>query len=213
MGKLLLTLLFAATPLVADQITFSFVSLVGNTATVKADPSGFQAGPAVNTTVTDSTTSMIVPLAGVVNASTGAASSFSVLPNVVLAVFNAGSGGSVSIVNPITTAPILTGSTNDNSTLVATHPGGTGAFLGGFDVTFVDPALLAEFGLHDPDPRGSLGITFGQDTLLGKTLSAVGGGGTITITATPISEPASSGLLLLGLAGGAFFAGRQRWAT
>ena len=109
------------------------------------------------------------------------------------------------VADPATHAIILSGATNDNATLVATHPGGTGAFLEGFTVTFIEPALLAEFGLTGVDPRGSLGLTFGQDSLSGKDLTAVEGGGTITLTATAVPEArfyAGLGLGALGLLAG-----------
>lgn len=180
----------------ADQITFSFVSQAGNLTTVVASSAGLTAGPALNVLVTDSTTGVSDPLSGLVNMSTGPASSFTVLPTVVVSAFTAGGSNSVSIVNPITLAPILSGTTNDNSTMVATYPGGTGAFLAGFHVTFVDPSILAAFGLKTVDPRGSLSLTFGQDVLTGgKTINGVAGGGSITVTATPTPEPASLGLL------------------
>lgn len=192
---LLLLVLGAGLLASADQITFSFVSQAGNLTTVIASSAGLTAGPALNVLVTDSTTGVSSPLSGLVNMSTGPSSSFTVLPTVVVSSFTAGGSDSVSIVNAITLAPILTGTTNDNSTMVATYPGGTGAFLAGFHVTFVDPSVLAAFGLKTVDPRGSLSLTFGQDVLTGKSIAGVAGGGSITVTATPTPEPASLGLL------------------
>jgi hypothetical protein len=180
----------------ADQITFSFVSNGGNVRNVQATMGGFTAGKTLNTSVTDATTGVIVPLAGDVTMSTGPASSYDVFPTTVVAMFNHGATDSVLIENPVTMMPILAGITGNDSVMVATHPGGTGAFLAAFQVTFVDPAILSMFNLKQVDPRGSAGLTFGQDQLAGTDLTAVAGGGTITITASAIPEPKT--LLLLG---------------
>jgi len=190
-------LLGCVIPMAADQITFSFVSAPGNVQDVNASISGLTAGPAINTSVTDSTTGVIVPLSGNVTMSTGTAITYDVFPTVAVALFNGGTTNSVLVEDPITHAILLSGVTNQNSTMVATHPGGTGAFLAGFKVTFVDPAILSAFGLMNVDPRGSLGLTFGQDQLVAtKDIVAVAGGGTITITATSaIPEPFSMALL------------------
>jgi hypothetical protein len=42
---------------------------------------------------------------------------------------------------------ILTGVTNNGSVLVANYPGGTGAFLGTFQLNFIDPSILMIFDL------------------------------------------------------------------
>jgi hypothetical protein len=191
--KVAIFVLFFCSALFADQITFSFVSPAGNKTDVMASPSGFAAS-AVNILVTDASSGVSTPLLGLVEISAGPASSFTVLSSSVLAMFNMGGTPSVSIVDPITMAPILTGITNNNSVMLATYPGGTGAFLAGFQVTFVDLALLH---LASVDPRGSLGVTFGQNVVTGNTLTGVVGGGTITIIGTPVPEPAT--LILFGL--------------
>jgi hypothetical protein len=75
-------------------------------------------------------------------------------------------------------------------------------------ITSLDAVILAEFGLEHAvvDSRASFGGTFGQNSTTGeeRTLTAVGGGGTVTITATPIPEVSTLALagtsLLMGLA-------------
>jgi len=191
----------------ADQITFSFVSIGGNTRDVEANAGGFRAGPGRNLLVTDSTTGISVPLSGLVTANTGEASSYNVTPGLVTGTFEAGGDGSVRITDLLDTRTILVGIMAPNSHLLATANGGTGSFLGIFTLVFIDPVVLADFGLANPDLRGSFSSTFGQDataTTRDQTLTAVGGGGTITITATPIPEAPSLALagtsLLMGLA-------------
>ena len=78
----------------ADQITFSFVSIGGNTRDVEANAGGFRAGPGRNLLVTDSTTGISVPLSGLVTANTGEASSYNVTPGLVTGTFEAGGDGS-----------------------------------------------------------------------------------------------------------------------
>jgi len=191
----------------ADQITFSFVSIGGNTRDVEANAGGFRAGPGRNLLVTDSTTGISVPLSGLVTANTGEASSYNVTPGLVTGTFEAGGDGSVRITNLMDTRTILVGIMAPNSHLLATANGGTGSFAGLFTLVFLDPIILSEFGLSHPDLRGSFSLTFGQDLTAvtrDQTLTAVGGGGTVTITATPIPEVSTLALagtsLLMGLA-------------
>ena len=191
----------------ADQITFSFVSIGGNTRDVEANAGGFRAGPGRNLLVTDSTTGISVPFSGLVTANTGVATSYMVTPGLVMGTFAAGGDGSVRITDLLDTRTILVGIMAPNSHLLATANGGTGSFLGIFTLVFIDPVVLADFGLANPDLRGSFSSTFGQDataTTRDQTLTAVGGGGTVTITATPIPEVSTLALagtsLLMGLA-------------
>ena len=204
-ATLLLTIL--TLPAWSDQVTFSFVSIGGNTRDVEANAGGFRAGPGLNLLVTDSTTGISVPLSGLVTANTGEASSYNVTPGLVTGTFEAGGDGSVRITDLLDTRTILVGIMAPNSHLLATANGGTGSFLAVFTLVFIDPTILSEFGLSHPDLRGSFSSTFGQDltaTTRDQTLTAVGGGGTITITAAPIPEVSTLALagtsLLMGLA-------------
>jgi hypothetical protein len=78
----------------------------------------------------------------------------------------------------------------------------TGSFQGEFHITSVNPSVLTMFGLGPGfKPDGSVSITFGQSDVTGDDLSAVIGGGTVTIetpTATVVPEPAA--MLLFGSA-------------
>ena len=201
-ATLLLTIL--TLPAWSDQLTFSFVSVAGNFRDVRANAGGFTAGAGLNVLVTDSTTGMSLPLRGLVTMTSGEATSYAVSSGLVTGTFEAGGRNSLTIIDPL---EILGGAIADGSHLLATANGGTGAFAGVFTVSFVDPAVLAEFGLGHVDPRGSFSWTFGQNTVAvtrDQTLTAVGGGGTVTITATPIPEVSTLALagtsLLMGLA-------------
>jgi hypothetical protein len=195
--RFLLFLLLLAVPAVADQITFSFISLAGNVRDVQANPSGFTAGPARVIAVTDATTGITVPFSGNLTVATGTASSFNVTPPLVLATFTAGEDDTVQILDPTTLAPILNGFTLNNSSLAATFPGGTGALSSPIEVTSIEPEIFAMFNLRDFDPRASLSLTFGQNALSGEDLTAVTGGGSITVTAfSALPEPST--LIMLG---------------
>jgi hypothetical protein len=193
-----LVLLFAATPALADEITFSFIGN-SNLTNVEANSSGLTVGPALNIAISNATTGVSIPLAGLFNSSTGAATFFAVTPNLVVATYAPGGTDSVSIVDPITHAVLISGVMNDSSALLAHIPGGSGSFRGTFDVTDVSSTILSEFGLASFDPNGSVGFTFGQDSAVGGTLSSVIGGGSVTFVATPLAPtPEASTMLLMG---------------
>jgi len=197
--RLVLALALSAVPAVADQITFSFVASPGNVADLTAARSGLSAGPAQNITVSDTTLGMHVPLAGVFTASTGAASAFAVASSFVLATYKAGGANSVLILDPVTSATLVSGTMEGDSGVLAQYPGGAGSFLGTFTVTSVSPAVLGMFGLSGFNPNGSVAFTFGQDQLSGRTLDAVVGGGTVTIVASKVHESRSIALVLTGV--------------
>jgi hypothetical protein len=85
----------------ADQLTFSFVSVAGNTRDVEANASGLVAGPGLNLFVTDSTTGVSAPLNGLVTISTGDASFYNVSPTLVMGTFEAGGANSIQIINSL----------------------------------------------------------------------------------------------------------------
>ena len=198
---LALSLIALSLPLCADQITFSIVAN-DNNFDVQASMAGFKAGPAFNELVSDAEKGLSFPLSGIFTTATGAASTFLIGATTVVGSFGAGTPNSVDIINPTTLAPIVKGEILDGSKAAATFPGGTGSFSGEFLVTFVDPTILAKFGLPPTfDPRGSVGVTFGQDQLHGADLNAVIGGGVVTVvvnTPPPVPEPASLFLFVLG---------------
>ena len=195
--SLILALVLAAGA-AADEITFSYI--LGGP--VSASSSGFAAGPASNILVSDTSTGTSFTLSGIFTASTGAASSFVVTPTFITANF-AGAGANTVLINTILGNPLVAGSSNDGASLISNVPDGTGAFLEGFTVSFVDPAVLALFGLGPAfDPLGTVSMTTAHGNFNGfGGFNAVVGGGTVTIQTPNVSvvpEPAS--LFLLGTA-------------
>lgn len=195
--------LATALPMLADQITFSFVASMGNAVDLMASAgSGMQSGPADNIAVSDTTLGLHLPLAGIFTSSAGPGTTFGIGPSFVVANFGAGASDSVLITDPVTGAVLVAGTMQANGAMLAQYPSGAGSFLGTFTVTEVAPSVLADFGLAGFNPNGSLSFTFGQDQVnsLG-VLDAVVGGGTVTIVATPTNESSSGILLSLGLCG------------
>ena len=192
---LAVTLLTLSSVSLADQITFAFS---GFTNSISANAAGLSLGPAVTTTITDNTTGVVIPFPnGTATGSTGAAASFVVVPGVVLANYNAGGVGSVSIVDSMGNA-IVTGMMRDNASFLTTFPDGAAAFLSNFDVTFVSPTVLADFGLGPAFASiGSVSATGGQMTFSDGTARGVIGGGGVTILTpqAPVSEPGTWALL------------------
>lgn len=205
-SALLILVLAVATIARADQITFS---AIGVGAATTSAVSGFNAGPGLNVSVTDATTGVTFTLSGLATVSTGPASSFLVTtsPDIVVAVYTPGITDSILITDPSKTIVYLSGVMEDNSAMLATYPDATGSFHGRFDVTSVNPAVLAMFGLGPQfDPRGSVGVSFGSTDLgRGNTeLTGVLGGASYTIVSSAVPEPttlslAGSGLLLMAV--------------
>lgn len=200
-GLLLSAVVICATFAAADQITFSFIGSSASQ-TLDAGLGSFTAGPALNVLVTDVTTGVTINLPGIFTTSTGIANSFTVLtsPNLVLANYSAGGSSSVLITSPDGKTDYVAGVNQDHGTFISGYPNGTGAFLNNFDVTAVDPAVLAMFGLGPGfDAQGSVSITSGGGNLLGPdNLGATVGGGSVTVQTTPVVEPARQGLVVLG---------------
>lgn len=202
----LVVVCFATVCVHADEITFSCIAQ-NNNPDVFASTAGFTAGPCLNVLVSDSAKGLRFPLLGQFNVSAGAASSFVITSSQVNGTFGAGGTNSVSIVG---SSPFLQGDMLAGGDLGATYPGGTGSFQGIFDVTQVDPAVLALFGSRLRfDPRGSVSVTFGQNAVVGSQLEGVIGGGTATIVITTIPEP--KGLGFLGAVVMALGMGIRKW--
>jgi hypothetical protein len=190
-------LLAFASCAVADEITFSYI--IGDPGSLTATAAGgLMSGPAMNVLVSDAQTGMKFVLDGTFNDSTGPGT-ITNFGTFIVGSFTAGGTGSVSIVDP-SSNPLVTGNMKDNGAFLATFPLGTGAFLGGFDVTFVDPAVLAMFGLGPAfEPIGSVSETFASVNFDGTTITGMIGGGTVTIQTPTVPEPAGLGLLGMGL--------------
>jgi PEP-CTERM motif-containing protein len=207
---LFLTLLAQPQLACADEITFSFIA-ASNSVTVKAASSGLTLGPALNVLVSDATTGASFPLAGVFNSETGTASSFTVTPTLLVAVYN-GSGPDSVLIKDSMGNVLVSGETDDHATFISGLSNGAGAFLAKFSVDSVSPAVLALFGLGPAfEPEGSVSVTSAHGNLVGGTLESVIGGGTVTVTTPAVSvvpEPASLGLIGLGLMGIAYWRGK-----
>jgi hypothetical protein len=193
---LVLSLFFLLFPAIittafADEITFTVVG----PGTITSSLSGMTAGPAMVPLVTDVTTGKSFPLTDTFTASAGAAHSVTVGATSYTAFFAPGATGSVSIPGGVT------GNMLDNSELTAVIPDGAGSFSGEFDVTFLSPTILAEFGLGPHwAPTGSVGITFHESALNGHSLTGnIGGGSTTVLTVqTAVPEPETWAMFLFG---------------
>lgn len=185
----------------ADEITFTVVG-TSNSFNVFADSAGFSAGPALNVLVSDTAKNLHFSLVGTFNASAGAASSFVITPSTVNGTFGAGGTNSVSVIG---SSVFVEGDMLAGGDLGSTYPGGTGSFQSVFDVTQVDPAVLAFFGAGPRfDPRGAVSVTFGQTQVVNSELEGIFGGGSVTIVVSTIPEPrylGFAGFGVLGLAG------------
>jgi hypothetical protein len=180
----------------ADEITFSFIASSGKTSLI-ADTGGVVLGPSLNVLVSDATTGASFPLVGVFTSNTGAASTFTVSPTIVVATYNGSGPNSVLIKDSMGNA-LVSGITEDRAAFISGFPNGAGAFLSKFEVTDVAPSVLALFS-----PEGSVSVTAARGNLVGGTLEATIGGGTVTITtpfaAVPESSTSSLGVIGLGL--------------
>ena len=199
---LLLSLLLTSTLALADQINFNFT--VGGPSSISASAAGLSAGPSDLTSISNSTTSVIVPMTGTfVDAITGPATSF-VISTLIVATFNGAGPGSVLVTGP--GGVLVSGSMLDGASLLSTFPAGSGSFLGTFDVSFVSPAALALFGLGPGfDPVGSVAFTFAGANVSGGVLTGNLGGGAVTIQTPP--QPVAEVSTLLLTAGGLLLMG------
>jgi hypothetical protein len=186
----------------ADEITFSFV--FGSPGSLAAsNGGGLSAGRAIVIAVSDADKGIVLPFSGFALASTGPATSWSVTSTDVTATFSAGGVNSLQVLD-LAMSPVVLGTMEDGSTFDTTYPNGVGSLQGLFDVSFVDPAVLALFGLGPSFlPEGSVSYTFAHDNLTGGAVTGEVAAGTVTIE-TPVPEPGTLALLgsgVLGLAG------------
>lgn len=180
----------------ADEITFTGVNFAGST--FQASAAGLSFQNVVNVLVTDNTTGKSVMLLSVQSGNTGASTDF--VPGPPLeADYLAGGAGSVLIASGGHT--YLSGSMEDSGRLEAEYPNRAGAFLSRFNVSFVDPAVLAELGTSTHfAPEGSVSLTIGETSFDGTTLHATLGGSQVTIETEPVTVvPEAATLLLFGM--------------
>jgi PEP-CTERM motif-containing protein len=117
----------------------------------------------------------------------------------VIGAFTAAGANSVLVEDSIGNV-LVAGSMQDGGSLLSTVPNGTGSFLATFNVTFVSPAALALFGLGPGFlPDGSVALTIGNANFNGTTFTGAIGGGSVTIQTAAVPEPASLGLVGMGL--------------
>jgi len=113
---ILLALLFSVALAAADQITFGFISPKDNPRNYSTSNKGsVMAGPGLNGLVSDTATGSHVPFDGIVTASTGPATSFTITPIFAFGTFSGGGADSVSIVDPTTMMPLVTGMMDPDS--------------------------------------------------------------------------------------------------
>jgi len=184
----------------ADSINFNFTT--GAAGSAVGGPGGLTTGPSMLTDISDTTTMVVVPFAGsMVNVNAGPAQSI-IGPPIVSITFSPGGADSV-LVEDSHGNTLVAGTMQDAS--VFTSPvapaTGNGSVSGTFTVTFVSPAVLALFGQNGYLPGGSVSFTTTDATFdIGtQTMTAAIGGGAVTITTTNTPEPASLGLVGLGL--------------
>lgn len=200
---------FATSALWADQINLNFTTgALGSIVASKAG--GMSSGPSELISISDSTTSVIVPFDGTyVRGNTGPASSF-VIGTLVIATFTGDGPNSVFVIDSGSTT-LVSGIMRDGSSLLSTFPAGTGSFLGTFDVTSVNPSVLALFGLPPAfEPVGSVAFTFANASVSAGVLTGAIGGGAVTIQ-TPTPTPEIGTMFLLGTGLFAAMTGMRRF--
>jgi len=183
---------------VADQINFNLS--FGGPASLIANPSGLFSGPAPLTDITDATTLTTVPFSGnLVSANAGPGP---IVP-IGTSIFVFFTAGGTVLVEDSASNPLLIGTMRDSATLIQNIPPApaTGSLNGTFDVSFVSPTVLALFGQTSYSPIGSIALTDGTATFdpVTSTITAVIGGGAVTIETSVVPEPATLGLVGLGL--------------
>jgi len=202
--------LFSATAAVADQINFNF--RFGALNTVTATSGGLTSGPAPLTFVSDSTTGVFFPIAGnFVQGNAGPSTSFLATPALLIAIFTPGGANSVLVEDSMGNV-LVSGDTMNNATLLSQLPNGAGSFLASFHVTFVNPTVLALFGVGPGfGPTGSVALTTGGGNFDGTTFTGEIGGGSVTInsSSTVVPEPVGLGVLGMGLL--TIAEGLRRW--
>ncbi len=191
----------------ADAISFSFI--FGGSATVQNNASGLTAGPGLVLVVSDADTGAYYTVNGAASVQTGSTTSWAVASGIFNATF--GAGGSVGVTGAAGICPpdcgptLLSGTMEANSLYSATLGGGNGSFHGLFNVTYVNPNILALFGLGPSFlPDGSVSLNSSSNNMVTAIRdNATLAGGTITID-TPTPEPGTLALFgtgILGLAG------------
>lgn len=180
----------------ASQITFTFLNF--NNATFGASQDQLMFGGAINVLVTNNSNGDSMTLAAVDSGNTGHSTHFD--PGPPLIVDYLGSGAN-SVLIESGSHVFLAGSMEDSGRLEAEYPDRAGAFLSRFNVSFVDPAVLAALGSSTKfAPEGSVSLTVADTSFDGMKLDATLGGGSVTIeTVAPVPE--LSPIALIGSGG------------
>ena len=178
----------------ADAISFSFIYDTNGGGFTANNVTGFSVGPGVVINVSDDTTHQNITLSGLASVVSGPTTSWAVFSGILAADF--GPGGSVSVTDPIFT-PWVTGTTTASDYL-ARLANGTGSGDGSFNVSYVDPAILALFHLGPAfQPTGAFSFNTSHNAMSGGTDTATLAGGIVTIY-TPTTTPEPGTLVLLG---------------
>lgn len=192
----------------ADAISFSFIFRTGGGGFTANQVTGLTGGPGVTLIVSDVNTGQHFTVDGLASFASGPTTSWTVVPGTpAVLISHFGPGGSISVTDSTGLIPWVTGTTvsSDFLALLGTD---TGSGDGSIMVTYVDPTILAMFGLGSAfQPTGAYSFNTSHNdmtTSLGvQTVTSNLAGGLITVF-TPVPEPGTLALLgtgVLGLAG------------